>query len=371
MALRAETVFWLLLAGMLHGSCGLADDLTENCKGPAQQELVEDIQAEGLGLVHVLYAADARTFGGLVSSMISLVRHLKTSSECLIHLIVSPSDLGLARRMIQVFRHELADLAAAVPNVTLHTLRPVVVDISKLSIPWFRPELLKQQNFVRYYLHHYLPQARRVLWLDTDTIIQHDVAPLFRMRMEHAIAARPTLRDGHNTLGGKREQFQMLTRQHPRKDWDFPNESLHVPTFSTGVVLYNLDLWRSGALTQALERWTQVLRGIQGTQLVMNVEFISKYDQMDWWWNVEGLGIVKYLLPQECIDGGRILHWSGPHKPWRMRVDHPYWGKWVPHHDYLFERYAIRSSMRCAGSHICRMNWKHLVHATSPDSWAS
>mmetsp|Transcript_9756 Transcript_9756/g.28856 ORF Transcript_9756/g.28856 Transcript_9756/m.28856 type:complete len:366 (-) Transcript_9756:264-1361(-) len=340
--------------------CGFKNDLTENCEGPAKlQPLADERTSHLLEIVHVVYSGDARTFPGLVSSMISLARHLQVPEKCVIHLIVSEGDLGRARRMVHVFKHELGSMAA-LPNVTLHRMQALPLDISRFETPWFRPELLTAHNYARFYLHQYLPGVQRALWLDPDTIVRSDVMPLYRMRMQHALAARPFLVNGYNLLGELRERFKMFAYQSPRRHWDFPNESLHMPTFSTGVLLYDLNLWRSGSLTRALERWSQVLLGFMGTQLVMSVQFVDKFDPMDWWWNVEGLGIVASRLPQHCIDGAKILHWSGPHKPWLPRTDHWVWGKWIRDHDYLFETFAVRSSKRCAASSRCRNAWTAL-----------
>eukprot|EP00421_Protoceratium_reticulatum_P070426 CAMPEP_0168423380 /NCGR_PEP_ID=MMETSP0228-20121227/34278_1 /TAXON_ID=133427 /ORGANISM="Protoceratium reticulatum, Strain CCCM 535 (=CCMP 1889)" /LENGTH=427 /DNA_ID=CAMNT_0008437339 /DNA_START=55 /DNA_END=1337 /DNA_ORIENTATION=+ len=261
--------------------CGFKNDLTENCEGPAKlQPLADERTSHLLEIVHVVYSGDARTFPGLVSSMISLARHLQVPEKCVIHLIVSEGDLGRARRMVHVFKHELGSMAA-LPNVTLHRMQALPLDISRFETPWFRPELLTAHNYARFYLHQYLPGVQRALWLDPDTIVRSDVMPLYRMRMQHALAARPFLVNGYNLLGELRERFKMFAYQSPRRHWDFPNESLHMPTFSTGVLLYDLNLWRSGSLTRALERWSQVLLGFMGTQLVMSVQFVDKFDPMD------------------------------------------------------------------------------------------
>merc|ERR1712176_480443 len=178
------------------------------------------------------------------------------------------------------------------------------------------------------------------------------------MGMHHAIAARPTLRNGRNLMRDKLERFRMQAYKSPRRHWDFPNHSLHLPTFSAGVLLYNLEKWRSGSLTRALERWSQVLQGFFGTQLAMCMEFVGKFDEMHWSWNVEGLGIEASHLPQRCIDGARVLHWSGPHKPWGPRTDHWVWGKWVPAHDYLFTPHSVRNSVHCAQTLFCQRAWR-------------
>lgn len=360
-----QGVVLLILGGIFRNFGGYTNDLTDNCEGPEHPQALEDAAMRSLlGTIHVVYSGDARAFGGLVSSMISLARHLEAPNECVIHLIVSKDDMGLANQVVRVFRHVLTD-HSVIPNVTLHELQPLPLDINSLEIPWFRHELLKAQNYVRYYLHQYLPDVPRALWLDTDTIVAADVRPLYQMRMRNALAARPFIPKGHMLLRDLRERFKWFAHKSPRRHWDFPNQSLHLPTFSTGVLLYNMEAWRSGSLTHALERWSRVLHGFMGTQLVMGVEFASKFDPMDWWWNVEGLGILTTHLPKHCVESARILHWSGPHKPWTPRANHWVWGKWVPDHDYLFEAHAVRASGRCARAPACRQAWMRLAAAAA------
>eukprot|EP00927_Polykrikos_kofoidii_P045429 TRINITY_DN39408_c0_g2_i1.p1 TRINITY_DN39408_c0_g2~~TRINITY_DN39408_c0_g2_i1.p1 ORF type:complete len:304 (-),score=18.62 TRINITY_DN39408_c0_g2_i1:495-1304(-) len=265
--------------------------------------------------------------------MVSLSLHSKDPSSVSIYVIISQDDMGGARRLLDCFQMETAALAAA-PTVTLLDMQPIGVNVSRLrNIP--RNDLLRSQNFVRFYVHRYLPFVERAIWLDHDTIIQHDVAELFGIRMRHPLAAVPDQ---------KALQWPYyFANTEPHLHHFFKNISL--PNFNAGVLVLELSFWRSGVVTRQLEKLMETFSGFLGDQLALNVYFQSQYDVIDWRWNVGSLGGLPFRLPLRCISEARILHWSGPLKPWqREGVSMPntvlYWNR-APHFACLLRQPMI------------------------------
>eukprot|EP00929_Paragymnodinium_shiwhaense_P111593 TRINITY_DN7987_c0_g2_i1.p1 TRINITY_DN7987_c0_g2~~TRINITY_DN7987_c0_g2_i1.p1 ORF type:complete len:282 (-),score=17.16 TRINITY_DN7987_c0_g2_i1:349-1194(-) len=262
--------------------------------------------------------------------MVSLARHLSRPRRCTIHVLVASSDWSLAEDLIVCFKRELREDGISAPRVQLHEMQPVRFNVSGLArMNPGRENLVRApQTLARVYLQEYLRTAgglpRRALWLDTDTVVKADVAPLFRMHMRHALGA--IWLTGVNT--GLKTQVSL---RHPA----LRSLSLYagLPAFNTGVLLDDLARWSAGHLTRELEYWIShkdsaslfkegVLQG------PMNLVFQDNFDRIDWRWNVYGLGFWAYRLPPACLDESRILHWTGTHKAW---LEHGF-------HKDLFER---------------------------------
>mmetsp|Transcript_40351 Transcript_40351/g.128227 ORF Transcript_40351/g.128227 Transcript_40351/m.128227 type:complete len:347 (+) Transcript_40351:87-1127(+) len=300
----------------------------------AEVPSVPSLDEGNLGMVHVAYASDSANFAGVLASMTSLSRHLREAGRCRIHLIVSGADMERAAQMVECFRQNLS-FSRVVPSVVLHRLIPV--NISGLGTT-YRRHLLKQQTFARLHLHEYLPQTvSRVIWLDHDTIVKSDLRQLYQMRMEHAIAAAWDHGHGDTRVGSRMRSY--LPHLSPSASKAIPD--LDARVFGTGVMVMDLDSWRSGGLARGVEQWVAALDGVEGEQLAMNVFFRDRFDVLDWRWNVMGLGWIRYRLPEHCIEQAHILHWSGPNrqKPWYQS-----WHR-IRTHDDLFEPYDPRQ--RC------------------------
>merc|ERR1740129_2360387 len=105
--------------------------------------------------------------------------------------------------------------------------------------------------------------------------------------------------------------------------------------FNSGVMLIDLERWRSRAIQSALAVLMPLFAGINGEQLVLNVLF-PHFDVLDWHWNFMGM-FMPIRLPRMCIEGARILHWTWDNKPWRLDKPREY-----QEHKNLFDFYAPR-----------------------------
>lgn len=275
-----------------------------DCRSP-EAELEQQEDPEGkLGLVHVAYSANAQQFGGILLSMNSIARHAAHPEHILIHVIVTDEDMEDAKHMIECYKGGEPE-TKKLPGVLLHSFAGVRFNLNKLKQTW-RPELAeRQQVFTRFYLHELMPHAPRVIWLDSDTIVKTDIAPLYRMRMEHPVAA--LLEAGQQHKGRLFPAARQLNRSA---------ESLE---FNTGVMVFDLEKWRSENLTRQCERFTMRVNAVGGDQIAMNLALYGRIDAIeDWRWNVRGWNIRR--PPWVCLESAKILHWSGnpefTKKPW-------------------------------------------------------
>jgi len=278
--------------------------------------------------VHVAYSSDlGGNVAGLLSSMVSLGRHQRSPGECSIHLIVAREALPEAEALMERFRQELAGLPA-LPELLLHELREPPLDLGALQQrseagELYRSWLVKPQTFARLQLHEYLPAAPRALWLDHDTIVKADLGPLYRMHMEHAVAAAaewcgPACPLGYYTR-------KSAAAELVRRGWSLDPG---IPAFDTGVVLMDLNRWRSDGLSPQVVDWVRATDAFEGDQAGLNIYFrgISGIDVLNWRWN-EQYHKYHYFWsvpwPEACVEEARILHFSGASKPWNPCTEDP------------------------------------------------
>lgn len=257
--------------------------------------------------IHVVYAGDSAFFVGLLHSMLSLARHLEQPRACTIHLVVARAERPQAVGLVECFRRELGHMPE-LPSVLLHDLRPLPFDVRSLVAAnlQMNHRMANNYTFVRLYLHEYLPTVSRVLWLDSDTIVRADVAPLFRLAMRHPIAA------ARSTV----PMWSMFAwRFHvPHARRYFKADS---PAFNAGVLLLDLERWRSGNISRSLEGWLQVTKGTLSDQAVLILEFQGRFDVLDWRWNVFQVNV---FMSSYCTTEARVVHYTGGEKPWNSNV---------------------------------------------------
>lgn len=261
-----------------------------------------------LSRVHVVYGSDAANFGGLLVSMLSLNAHLREPGNCSVHVIVPAADMERGERLLECFRHEVRmrppapERRQGTPEVVLHSMRPLGFNITGFSTSTGTTHHLVYTKFV---LQDYLPSTPRALWLDTDTIVQADIAPLYRMPMAHPLAA--TMDYAFHSFEQHRPEMHASTHDLV-KNWK-------APTFTTGVLLYNLERWRAGGFLGSLSTVAQQLSGYDGEQMPMNIVFQDDFDYLEGRWNViqpiAYLECSGWLTSRDCIQKAWILHATG------------------------------------------------------------
>jgi len=265
---------------------------------PHEVRLPQAADPEGkLKTVHVVYSADLAELPGVLLSMTSLSRNLHTPEDVQIHLIVSKADLAAAKRTVRCFSRSTSQ-TRVLPSVTIHELMPAHLNMDRMR-KWqnFRRELIMENTFARFYLHKYLPQAPRALWLDADTIVRADVAELYRMSMNKT-AVLAMLPEAGQWKGGRLDKAM--------QKGNYPNAT----EYNSGVVVFDLEKWRSDNYTEESEYWTRYFSALGGDQVGLNVALVGKIQEIpDWRWNARGFQAGR--PPWRCMEGAKIVHWSG------------------------------------------------------------
>jgi lipopolysaccharide biosynthesis glycosyltransferase len=171
----------------------------------------------------------------------------------------------------------------------------------------------------RLYLPILLPDADRVVYLDTDLICLDDLAPLYELGLpESGIGAKPSVKEGYATLPDL-----VRTWAHPRARETILAElissgaPMSLRTFNAGVLVMDLGKLRRRSFVRTTLDMVQ--RFGVNDQLAINLYTKGEFEPLDSAWNV--------FVGQDASDGPHIIHWAGPKKPWNTN-DLPFKSEW-------------------------------------------
>ena len=265
-------------------------------------------------LVHIVVAADAPLWPGVVG----LIRSARTSSaapdELRFHLITLPSQVAAAHEAMACFRfdRELVRVVS-MPTEWLAGRIRVVAD------PAVTGSLSSPLNFARFYLPRLLPPlTRRVLYLDADVIVQSDL---------RLIAAAPLPSPFPVAAVPRSEAHFRYSRYAKRCDELYASRhggnrlNTSAPTFNAGVALVDLRRWAALDLTAEAEWWlarhADSADGLWalGSQPVMHLILHGQWMPLSAV-HLDGLGRMPHIPPAALRDA-QLLHWTGRRKPWR------------------------------------------------------
>jgi lipopolysaccharide biosynthesis glycosyltransferase len=284
-------------------------------------------------------------------SMLSLVKHLAMPAQCVIHLIVDKLDIGIAKRLVKCFRHEIDYhfQRSQQPEVLLHTLKRPIPD---LRGQFFDGTGYRNQHYyeffeespfiyVKFHLADYLPAQLRALWIDSDVVVKADVAPLYRMHMHHPIAATPCPKSFGWPF------FMAMVAHGDYRLARSAHQDHSLPPMQTGILVIDIQKWRDRNISKSLQNWTEKFQGVWWELLPMSTEFQGSYDIIDWRWQVDGLGQLSYVPPL-CLKSAKLLHYSGVFKPWGRTKDEnsfvDIWKSYAPTHPCSASNATMRPS---------------------------
>jgi UDP-glucose/galactose:(glucosyl)LPS alpha-1,2-glucosyl/galactosyltransferase len=171
-----------------------------------------------------------------------------------------------------------------------------------------------------------LPHAERVLYLDCDTLVLDQLAPLWEMDIsDSALAAVSNV-------------FPMDLRRRP--------EQLGIEQhsyFNSGVLLMNLEVWRGRSYGEQIGRLArdQAERLIFPDQDALNLVLGSQRINLHPRWNAQNsvfyfpwaVEVFGEQMVAEARTDPAIVHFEGPAyaKPWHYGSTHPYQQRYLEH----------------------------------------
>eukprot|EP00435_Cladocopium_sp_Y103_P045018 s622_g12.t2 len=272
--------------------------------------------------VHVALSGDGRHMEGLLAVIQSLILGTKFAERVCVHVFALQIELT---GLLAAFRCSFQTRLQKGPGennflidgvaVVVHIFREAEVITADLvvdeGVTAETGDLNAPHNFVRFYLGRWI-RAERIIYLDTDVIVKGDVCELhdlaFSSRSEAVVAAVPRR---HLPLSFYLKVFS------PKMPIWVPSSA---PSFNAGVMVIDMKRWEQLKVTEQVLLWAS--QNGPGRDLWRHGSqpplLLLLYDRVEWIpdvWNVDGLGHGRGRS-EDAIQDAKILHWTGPLKPW-------------------------------------------------------
>eukprot|EP00439_Symbiodinium_sp_Y106_P002512 s880_g1.t1 len=280
-------------------------------------------QARG---VHVALSGDDRHMEGLLAVLQSLVLGVSDAQRVCVHVFALQQELvGLKAALGCSFKDRLAEdeadpdalfIGGVALKIHIFSESEVLSDEMAVDagVTVEAGDLNAPHNFVRFHLGKWIPYAQRIVYLDTDVIVKGDVCDLHDSVFHQSY-----------TVSGK--VLAAVPRRHlplsfylkvfsPRMPLWVPSSA---PSFNAGVMVIDMRAWAELNVTGEVVAWARRNKNRDlwrhGSQPPL---LLLLYDRVEWIadiWNVDGLGHYGNRS-SELISKAKILHWTGPLKPW-------------------------------------------------------
>lgn len=253
----------------------------------------------------VAFATDHKYHYYTGVALYSLIRHASPESQYEILILadsLTSSDSAIFAKLVE-----------GRTNFTLRILE-MREKIAELGVENFYLGSYSIANYYRLFLHELLPQYDRVLYLDSDILVQSDVRELFHMDI------------GSYSLGAVKDR---TATRFPFSVYDlghfmyFKNKlKLEKPHkyFNSGVLLMNLEKLRKSDFSRRVR--DEVASGLPFKfvdQDILNRVFNDKIYYFDETWNY-------MTIPGDHTEKKKIVHISGEH-PW-LSITKPHYELW-------------------------------------------
>ncbi|KAK2662606.1 hypothetical protein Ddye_001180 [Dipteronia dyeriana] len=181
------------------------------------------------------------------------------------------------------------------------------------------PSCLSIMNHLRIYIPELFPDLNKIVFLDDDVVVQHDISSLWELDLNgKVVGAVFDSWCGQNCCPGRKYK-DYLNFSHPEISSNFDHDRC---AWLYGVNVLNLEAWRKTNTTRNYLSWLK-LNLNSGLALwqpgVLPPALLAlegNVHPIDVSWHVAGLGHRSPEVSREILEAAAVVHFSGPAKPW-------------------------------------------------------
>lgn len=246
-----------------------------------------------LPVVSLLVASDANVIEGLAVVIHSTILNLSPGRELEINLI----DCGLGEKLLGKLRKSLQKSERA---FRLNVAQPTPEQLSGVRV-----DEVGLFTYARLLSAELFPQLKRAVYLDTDVVVNLDLAEFFDQDLEgYPVAAVP-------------DRFTPVV-SHPLSilDWERRGMKEDDPYFNAGVLLIDFERWRDEALGAEAMRFARENPElcVRWDQTALNVLLHKRWKPCEVKWNY----MVYSNIEEESYKIPANFHITGRPKQWDM-----------------------------------------------------
>ncbi|PKA48600.1 putative galacturonosyltransferase-like 4 [Apostasia shenzhenica] len=259
--------------------------------------------------VDIAMTLDANYLRGTMAAVFSILQHTSCPEDVSFHLIAARSEPDI-----------LGTIRSTFPFLDLRLYRFDSGRVRGRISRSIRQALDQPLNYARIYLADILPpEVSRIIYLDSDVIVVDDIRSLWNVDLDEKVVGAPEY--CHANFA---KYFTDAFWADPALARTF--EGRRPCYFNTGVMVMDVQRWRSGGYTRVVEDWMAVQKQRRIYHLGSLPPFLlvlaGNIKAVDHRWNQHGLGGDNLEGRCRSLHPGPIslLHWSGKGKPW-LRLD--------------------------------------------------
>lgn len=223
-----------------------------------------------------------------------------------------PPELNVAvKEMLQIHlqirNHKRRKMMEELEFATEHDHKTDVLSPTSVSL----------LNHLRIYLPELFPDLEKVVFLDDDVVVQHDLSPLWDMDLNNkVVGAVVDSLCGHEYCCKYKDHFNFTDPIIAS------NLDEHLCGWLYGMNIFDLKRWRNTNITATYHKWLKLNLNSgynlwhSGALPPALIAFGDLVHQLDPSWHVAGLGRRYPNVGKEKVEGAAVLHFSGAGKPW-------------------------------------------------------
>ncbi|KAL0002210.1 hypothetical protein SO802_015991 [Lithocarpus litseifolius] len=181
------------------------------------------------------------------------------------------------------------------------------------------PSSLSLLNHLRVYIPELFPDLNKIVFLDDDIVVQHDISSLWELDLNGKVVGAVF----NSWCGGDccpgRKYSDYLNFSHPYISSHFDHDRC---AWLYGMNVFDIEAWRRTNMTATYHQWLKLnlesglalwSPGVLPPSLLA---FKGHVHPIDPSWHVAGLGYQYPEVHQETLEDAAVIHFSGPAKPW-------------------------------------------------------
>lgn len=263
--------------------------------------------------IHIFFAANNTYIKPLIVAINSLFRHARKQDSINVYIITD--DIKPRNRFF---------LSLLRKNVR-QSIEFLYIDKKRFSqMPLM--EHFKQQNYYRYLIPELKPNLHKAIYLDADIVVKHSLNNLWNQNINDyyvaAVSDYGVLLDVSKNIISKKQNIIAFDGSY----------------FNSGVMLINLDLWKTDNITKKLIENTSLIRDkiLYADQCVLNYTFKEKIKYLGFEYNIQTHGnlISNEFMRQQYYIVKHIpivIHYTCASKPFSniASCQHELWEQWL------------------------------------------
>ncbi|XP_022096956.1 glycosyltransferase 8 domain-containing protein 1-like [Acanthaster planci] len=292
--------------------------------GPGRAPQLQRPSFKGKDIVNVVVCSDEKTLGGLIATVNSI--WLNSKSHVKFYIMVDKESLLHLRSWLAIPALQDIDYTMVAFNESWVKGKTQAKDVRRDSV--------SPMTFARFYFAKVFPTLRgRVVFVDSDTIVQGDIADLNNTKMEPGVAV--ALSDDCSSSSSRASLHQNVYSNY----LNFKSERIKklglnpmACSFNAGVFVANISLWKEQKIMEKLDYWLGVnarediwttQRGGGNAAPPMMIVLYKQHTEIPPEWHVRHLGVTSGTRYSEnFVKSAKLLHWNGHFKPWGRTSQH-------------------------------------------------